>query len=36
MIDASSAALLSELNRVHRRWDLLPLLLVLMLWQLRP
>src|SRR6266849_8747917 len=31
MIDASSAALLAEMNRVHRRWDLFPLLLVLML-----
>jgi hypothetical protein len=31
MVDASSAALLAELNRVHRRWDLFPLLLVLML-----
>ena len=31
MSDDSSAALLAELNRVHRRWDLFPLLLVLLL-----
>src|SRR2546427_6334573 len=28
MVDASSAALLAELNRVHRRWELFPPLLV--------
>jgi hypothetical protein len=31
MSDDSSAELLAELNRVHRRWDVFPLLLVLML-----